>query len=252
MSFALHHQRLFSVSVRDDSDNKLAGFTFTPAPDTKKRLNNHQLIYRRREGGFEVYYRTNPRAAEPLLGPISNRVRFTYLMKMTDGDFFQRHEPDLTKQTGPQIYLDNLSSIGDILPGSSVDLTSGTTVQTPDAVKTHPTVFAAYADVSGVSPPTQVRIVDKFDPGNVLATVPIVAPNGGDQGAAKIDLDELSLPAGPYTLKTNAVGAVSRTAYINDEVAAARVQGVLDIHWETPQNTGPAGGGTFVTRFKKR
>ena len=47
MSFILDHHRLFNVSVQEDGSGKvLSGFTFRPSGTARRRLSDHQLIFR--------------------------------------------------------------------------------------------------------------------------------------------------------------------------------------------------------------
>ncbi|HWR83760.1 MAG TPA: hypothetical protein VN285_10680 [Candidatus Deferrimicrobium sp.] len=253
MSFALSYHRLFNVSVRKgDSDTSLTGMRFVPAPRTQELFRNYQIVFRDRGIGFNVYYRTNPRAADPVLGRINSRVRFSFFMFTAETDFFDRYEPDLTPESGPQLYLDNLSAAGSILPegAEELSLSVGDTVQLADAMKVYPSVFEVSADMSGGSPPTEFKIIDKFDSSTLPLTAPISVAGGGSQGVAKVDASDR--PPGPYTLDTDATASVPRVIYIDNDAAAARVLGVLDIHWEKPQDAAPVNGAPFVMRFRKR
>jgi hypothetical protein len=256
MSFALSHYRLFAVTVRDDDISVeqpvgalLKGLKFIPTSVTQQRLKDHQLIFRVGEYGFEVYYRTNPLAADPLLGCIRNSVRFSFLIYQTDGELFSHYGPDLTGETGPQFYLDNLSDSGDIELDVE-ELSAGSSVDVADAMKTCADVFTLSADVSGPSPPTEFRVIRRFPPLDVLESSPIVASTGSDVGVAKFDLS--GLPSGPYTLDTDAPGSNAKTIYKDNDVVAARVKGVLDVHWNERQDLTPAGGRQFVVRFEKQ
>ena len=87
MSFILEHHRLFNVAIEEDgSGDGLDGFVFLPSKDTQQRMKDHQLLFRSveedgsGEHGFEVYYRTNPLAASPLLGQINQRARFSFFL----------------------------------------------------------------------------------------------------------------------------------------------------------------------------
>jgi hypothetical protein len=251
MSFVLHYQRLFKISVTEGAGGPgLAGFTLAPTPRCRVLLDNHQLVFRGREAGGEVYYRLNPLAADPLLGRISTRVRFTFCLLQTDAAFFARYKPDLTKSTGPQLYLDNLTATGGIQPADRETLARGEVVQSVDAVKLYPAVFVATADLSGGEPPTLFRVLNKFNPDDVVLEAPIISGGNNGRGFAKIDLS--GKPAGPYTLTTDAAEATPRTIYLDQELAGAPLLGLVDIYWETPQNAVAAGGQAFRIGFAKR
>jgi hypothetical protein len=104
----------------------------------------------------------------------------------------------------------------------------------------------------GAGAATKFRVRDKFAPAAapVLLEAPIVAAAGATRAAARIDLS--ARPPGPYTLETDAPGAARRTIYVDDDLAGATIAGLIDVHWETAQDTPPAAGVPYVIRFRKR
>ena len=247
MSFILQHLRLFQVTLEEHpAGPSLQSLSFAPTNETQSLLNDHQLIFRSRSDGFDVYYRTNPLASDPLLGRITRPVRFSFDLLLTESDFYKRYNPDLIRETGPQLYLDNLTPTGNIQ--AKMTLTSGDFVKSDDAMQAYPPVFFASADVSGGGAPTQYTVRDKFNPGNTVLQVPITG--GPHQALTRIDLSD-ELP-GPYTLETDAAGASPKTIYVRDLNAGSRIHGVLDIHWKAAQDTAPPGGVAHFIRFQKR
>jgi hypothetical protein len=251
MSFILSYHRLFKVSLLEDGANRpLPGFAAASTPRTQTLLQNHRLIFKAREAGFELYYQMNPLAADPLLGRITGRERFSFGLFQSDPGFFNRYEPELTQNSGPQLYLDNLTASGQIQAPTRAALSAGNVVQRDDAMKLYPAVFLASVDLSSRSPPTKFTVRDKFDATRVVLETPINGGGGGNQAAVKIDLSDQ--PAGPYMLETDAPGSSPRTIYVDNDLARARVLGVIDIYWETAQDTAPADGLAYEIRFRKR
>jgi hypothetical protein len=248
MSFVLQYRRLFTVSVQDEAGAAIPGFAFVPASRTLALLANHQLTFRSRAAGFEVFYRVNPLAADPLVGRIGHRIRLTFPFALTEPGFFERYEPDLTPASGPQLYLDNLTPAGAIQPPATTTLTTGPVAQVADAMKVYPRRFLATADLGGGGAPTKFTVRGKFAPGDVILEAPVVAAAGAGQAAVRIDLS--GHPAGPYTLGTDAAGATPRTIYVDDDLAGAPLLGLVDVHWETAQDSAPAAA--YVIRFRKR
>jgi hypothetical protein len=249
MSFVLKYLRFFKVSVLESgSDLALKDFAFAPAPATRQQLDDHRLVYRAREGGFEVYYQMNPMAADQLLGRITSRVRYSFSLSLASPGFFNRYKPDLTGVTGPQLYLDNLTAAGSLQAVAKDTLSVGDFVAADDAMKLYPPVFVVSADLSGASPPTKFIVRNKFEPADVVLEVPISASDG----LASVAIDLSDHPAGPYTLETDAADSQPRTIYADSELAGAPVLGLVDIYWKTPQNTVPAGGLAYAIRFQKR
>ncbi|RIK37054.1 MAG: hypothetical protein DCC55_25420 [Chloroflexi bacterium] len=251
MSFVLQFRRLFSVFAQEESGSAiLPGFSFAPSEQSRRLMTRHQLLFRARPGGCEVYYRLNPLAADPLLGRISNRVRFTLCMALGEHAFFARYEPDLDAETGPQLYLDNLTAAGAIQPLTEQSLSAGTVVQRADAVKVVPQLFFAPAESGSAGGATRFIVRDKFDPATVVLEAPIDAGPGVTQTLTRIDLSGHS--PGPYTLETDATGATVRAIYADNALAGAKILGLVDIYWETPQDTTAPGGVAYLIRFRRR
>ena len=251
MSFILQYRPLFKVSVQENGSGLgLPGFSFKPTWQTQKLLANHQLIFRPREAGFEVYYKMNPLAADPLLGRISKRIRLSFSFLQADAKLLERYEPDLTRETGPQFYFDNLAANGSIQPDTKQTLTVGDVVQSDDAMKVYPPVFSVQTDLTGGgTPPTLQRILDKFNPTNIVLEANI---NGGGASQVSTKIDMSSHSIGPYVLKSNAIDAASRTIYITNEPARRPVLGFMDIYWEEPQDRVPTDGVVYLIRFLQR
>ena len=247
MSLIVAYRPLFNISVLEAASGvAITAIRFAPTNRTERVLNDHQLVFRTREAGLTVYYRSNPSAADTLLGRITRRVQLSFLMRLARKDLLAAYEPDLTAESGPQLYLDNLTPSGNIQAASVETLTTGNSVQAVDAMKSVPPVFDARAD--GAGGPTQFDLAWKFDASTTVASFP--AHGGVNQVSAKIDLS--ALPRGPYLLKTNAASATPRTVYVDEDVAGEPVLGIVDVHWETPQDAVAADGQDFVIRFKKR
>ena len=47
-------------------------------------------------------------------------------------------------------------------------------------------------------------------------------------------------------------GAAAQTIYIDDQLARERMLGIIDIYWETAQDTAPADGQVYRIQFRKR
>ncbi len=205
------------------------------------------MVARPRPAGIQLFYRINPAAVDPLLGPIGNRLRFSFSLKQLLPDVFTRYEPDLTSETGPQLYLDNLTPAGNLQ--SKDTLTTGTVLQADDAAQILPPIFPARADLNVAAPPSQFRVLDRFDATTTVDAFPI-DPSATGLASTKVDLS--AEEPGPYTLSTDVGSPPPRTIYIDRDLARVRRLGVIDIHWETRQDSVPAGGLTYFIRLRKR
>jgi hypothetical protein len=250
MSFVLSYHRLFKVSVLEGgSGSVLSDLLFQPTASSLLKLKNHNLIFRAREEGFEVFYQMNPLNPQPILSRINDRIQFCFAIYQTEADFFKHYKPDLNKDSGPQLYFDNLTSKGRLQ--NKATLTVSNFVKIDDAVKVYPKVFNAHIDLAGGGPiPTKFRVKERFNPKNVVLAVPIKASANVKRASAQINLS--GQPTGPYTLETDISALASKSIYIDNELAECNVSGLVDIHWETPQDAVPSGGVAYEIRFQKK
>lgn len=249
MSFAIDYQPFFSVGVEEqNAGNILTHLSIRPMATCQQLLADRHMVFKARENGGQVYYQKNPLADEPLLGRITERIQLSFTLSVKRTDFFDIYTPDLTTDTGPHLYFDNLTVSGNIQ--TKDPLTVGSFVQAEDAIRIRPSVFVETVDVSGETPPTSVVIKRIFDPMVAVPDVPIPSSTGTSQAATKIDLT--SFPSGVYTVNTNLPEAKTRRLYIDDEIAKQRMVGIIDIFWEDSQETAPAEGVPYVIRFEKR
>lgn len=248
MSFLVRYRPFVSVSVQEHGTEKaLTGFSLAPTRACARALGDHRLVFRPRANGFRLFYEINPLASDPLMGRIRDRTRFSFALRLFDRSFFDAYEPDLTDDTGPQLYLDNLTPSGNIQAKDT--LTTGTFVRTDDAARVRPPVFHERIDTSGAGAPTELRVKDRFDPAVTVLTAS-VDDSSGDRALTRIDLR--ARPPGVYSIGTDAAGATARTIYVDQELARTRALGVVDLYWETAQDTAPEDGVPYFIRFRKR
>jgi hypothetical protein len=251
MGFVLDYQLFFKVSVVEEgSGSPLKGFFFSPTSRCVRLLSDHQLIFRARETGFSVYFATNPRAADPLMGKITRLSQFGFAVRLKDSTFFNRYAPDPAAMPDAQFYFDNLLDSGDIQLASRQHLSAGAFINVDDAARIHPHVFFAKADLSGGTVPTKHLVKEKFDPSVTVKEVTIDTSSGASLASTRIDLSDQ--PSGPYLLDTDAVTHTPQTIYLDNALAAEGNLGIIDIFWETPQDTVPAGGLNYTMTFNKQ
>ncbi len=251
MGFVLDYKPFFKVSVIDKvSGNSLPGFSFLPTSRCSRLLSDHQLVFRARETGLAVYFASNPQAADPLMGKITSRSRFSFSMQLKDSAFFTRYAPDPAAMPGPQLYFDNLTASGDIQPDTHQSLSLGASVDSADAARIYPHVFFEKTDLSGGSVPTKYLVKEKFDPSETVKELPIDTSSGAPIVSTRIDLSAKA--DGPYLLETDAAGSTAKTIYLDNALAARANLGIVDILWETGQDTVPAGGLNYTLTFNKQ
>lgn len=237
---------LLTVAVEDDtSHGRLNELALVPTRACRDKLADHHLVFRPYQGGMRLFYQTNPEAADPLLGRVTGRTRFSFAL-VQSGNLLEHYRPDLTAEAGPQLHLHNLTPTGKIQTKNT--LTIGTSVQETDAIKICAPVFVVPVDMSGA--PTKVRVHERFDADTILASFDIAAAPGSARALTRIDLS--ALPAGPYLLDTDAVGSVARAIYVDHELAARPALGVVDLYQQAAQDSVPADGLSYFIRFQPR
>jgi hypothetical protein len=249
MSFRIDYQPFFFVALEEQNTGKiLTDLVLQPTAACRQLLANRHMIFKARENGGQVFFQKNPLADDPLLGRISERIQFSFILSLKRTDFFELYKPDLSIETGPHLYFDNLTISGNIQAKDS--LTIGNAVQASDAIRITPSVFVERIDVSDDPPPTFMVVQRIFDPPTIVPDVPIPSSTGTNQVQTKINLT--SFPSGVYSVTTNQPDAKINKYYIDDEIASQRAIGVVDIFWEDSQDTAPEGGVPYVIRFEKR
>ncbi|MGH6784322.1 MAG: hypothetical protein ACREBP_06805, partial [Sphingomicrobium sp.] len=188
MSFIRTYHPLFAVAAEDDAGTRLAAISFAPTAACRKTLANHHIVFRARPAGFQLFYQTNPQSADPLLGRIAGRVRLTFSMQSAAPDLLARYQPDLTAQTGKQLYLHNLTPSGNIQTKNTLSV--GASVQPADAAKIYPPVFRVISDLGGAPRPAAIRVRDKFDANAPADEFKIVAAPESARAETKIDLSK--------------------------------------------------------------
>ena len=243
MGFKLTYHRFFSVSVKEHTtENEIRSLKFTPTPDCVDVMNKHHLVFRHLRNGFEVYYRSNPDASEPITSPIEVKTKFSFTVKINDPDFYSLYKPDVLKL--PQFYLDNLTPSGNISNALAGNLTVTTNFDDKDLAIIKPQSFTQRTDMTGGDPPTEWRIRKKFIPQDIIKTIPIENPDGLDFVQVRMN-DPLLTPteyieeAGVYALETDKPSFELTTLYLSNTVGGMSTNGVLDIYWDNSQANAP-------------
>ncbi len=251
MGFVLDYQKFFTATVVEEGSGKpLAGFSFTPTRRCARLLSDHQLVFRPRETGFAVFYAANPQATDPLLGSISSLTKFSFAVQLKDSSFFTRYSPDPTTLPAPHFYLDNLLASGAVQPAGQQSLAVGAFVDAADAARIYPQVFFAKTDLSQGPVPSKYLIKEIFDPAVTVEEVAINSSSGAPLASTRIDLS--AHPGGPYLLDSDAAGSTPQTIYLDNDLTSQGVLGVVDISWESRQDSVPAGGLNYQLTFKKQ
>ncbi len=243
MGFKLTYHRFFSVSVREHTtDKEIRSLDFTPTPECVDFMKKHHLVFRNQRSGFEVYYRSNPDASDPITSPIEVKTRFSFTVKINNSGFYDLYKPDVLKV--PQFYLDNLTPSGNISNAAAGNLTVTNNFDDKDLALIRLQSFTERTDMTGGDPPTEWRIKKKFNPQDTLKTIPIENPDGLDYVSVRMN-DPLLTPAeyisedGVYALETDKPSFEQTTLYLSNVVGGLSTNGVLDIYWDNSQENAP-------------
>ncbi len=243
MGFKLTYQRFFSVAVKEQgTDKEIRTLEFSPTLECIELLENHHLLFRRSRDGFEVYYRSNPNASVPITSPIETKTKFTFHVIVKDSGFYDLYKQD--SFSSPQFYLDNLTPSGNISNAMAGNLTSAAFFDDNDLAIIRPQSFTERTDMTGGDPPSEWRIKKKFNPQDILKTIPIENPDELDYVQVRMN-DPLLDPAeylsesGVYAYETDKPSFTETTLYLSDALGGSSSNGVLDIYWENSQENAP-------------
>lgn len=244
MGFIIKYTRFFSVTfLEEDKDDPVDGFRFYPDKACRRRLQNYNLVFRPSPNGFEVFYSETPLIA------ISERTRFTFGFTISESGLFKKYglvksdESDSTVYQ-PGLFFDNLQSDGSIITsGPSSIVAAGTDVServtAADTYKIYGQTFKVYDSAEG-TPPSNYELQHKYD-FSLKQTVPVATGTGAETLITTInsvDLEEDYLDkSGPYLLQADVDPPHPRNVYLNNELGQKSARGVIDIYWETAQNT---------------
>lgn len=261
MGFVIKYSRFFSVTMlEEDRDEPLEGFRFFPSKECLKKLSDFKLIFRPRPYGFEVFYSETP------LIPISQKIRFSFGFTLSETGFFEKYglvktdEAD-TENYQPGLFFDNLNASGAIITSASSSIVaagSGTDerVSAADTFKISRQTFKVY-DSAGGTAPSSYELTHMYEP-SVQQTVPAAPGNGANVLVTtinSIDLeDDYLTEPGPYLLEADVNPPAPRRMYLSNELGEESVHGVVDIYWETTQNTvaDPDMGQQYQITFKTK
>lgn len=246
MGLTISYQRFFTVRVKEEGSNKsVRSLRFIPTKTCEALMNRYQLIFKSMREGFDVYYKSFPEASTPIPAPITNKVKFTFGIRIIDASFITDYEPDT--DILPQYYLDNLKSDGGLSPGQN--LTSSTKLDVGDLTYIEQQSFTKKTELPLGNEPSEWRIKEKFGTAT-LQTVPIQIPLDPKMPFIDVRLNDPDRSGtgyiqeeGPYILETDKSNPVPATVYLSNAIKQQSFNGVLDIYWNTIQSSAPSNTG---------
>lgn len=246
MSFRRQYRRFLRVSFEDDGSQPLDAFDVRPTVHTRGVLANHALIFKTGVAGFSLFSRRDPDETDPLIGPISERVRLSFGLRLTDPQFYDRFHPDLLPGR-QQILLQNLDGNGDVQTAGA--LSAGSTVEQTELVQAGPASdFPIAIDLTGGAP-DRLHARNRFD-NSQLYELEFTAPPGP---VLRLNADLSSLEHPAVRLTTPVAGALDQLVYADDEISSSGAELILDLWWEQRQDAVPVpGGAQFSASFRTR
>lgn len=246
MSFVIAVSRFLSVVLRDDAGADVTAFEIEPTPRTHRLMADYGILFRPVTGGMALYFKTNPDVSPALVSPITGPVRFSFAMTAKDSDPGRLYQ-GLSGTGGSHILLDNLDA-GGAIRVTSGPITAGAHVGAGEQVFAGSNRYPVRVDLSG-GVPDVIEARDRFtnavaattavnDPG---AEPPVAPPPGATQVFTTVGIPARGSAA--LRLFTPAPGTLDRLIYADEEIAAARAVGVIDLHWTGAQSAVPAGSG---------
>lgn len=262
MGFIIKYNRFFSVTFgEENSDEPVEGFRVFPTHDCRQKLHNFNLVFKPRSFGFEVFYSETP------LIPITERVRFTFGFEFPDAGIFQKY--GLTKENEsdttiyqPGLFFDNLQSDGTILTASPASLVASGAgedqrVTAADTYRIYRQTFKVFDSTAGTVP-VSYQLSHKYE-STLQQTIPVISGSGLDiiiTTINSVDLEEDYIDeSGPYLLEADTDPTPPhRNVYLNNELGQNSARGVIDIFWETAQNSvaDPETGQQYQITFKPK
>jgi hypothetical protein len=243
MGFIIQYKRFFSVSFYEEESNEpLNGFSFFATSETQKVLRNYNLVFRPHSSGFLVYYCASPEIS------ITERIRFTIGFTFSDTGLFEKFgltktDDDDTTVYEPGLCFDNLKPDRSVITTDKASLVASgegpdERVAAEDTRHIYPQTFNLTHSTK-VSIPENYILKHQYD-SSIEQTVPVAEADDMQTITTtinSIDMGEnyISKP-GPYLLKTTSP-ASTRNIYLNNELGKKSARGVIDIFWETAQNT---------------
>jgi hypothetical protein len=244
MGFLIKYNRFFSVTfLEEGSDSPLEKFSFFATTDTIQALQNHKLIFRPRSHGFDVFYSSTP------MVPISEKIHFSFGFTTTDTGLFERYgliksgENDSTLFE-PGLYFSNLDNNGTIITQNPASIAASGAgpehrVTAADTSRFYRQTFKII-EKNSASVPDEYTLKHKYI-NSIQQTNPVDKPASAETiittiNSVDLEDDFISKP-GPYLLEYGNNPTISRNHYLNSELGQKSVLGVIDIYWETPQNT---------------
>jgi hypothetical protein len=238
-----------TLSIEESgSARPITAFRLEPTAATARRLDDHRLIFRRRPNGFQLYAQHAPEAGNVRLAPITARTPLTFGAWLTDPDFLDRYHPELDTSAGSNFYLSNLNADGSLRASGA--LSRGETVEKADAARIVARRLTARVDLAGDPRPTELRVVDRYDPARLVASAPVIADAASISANVAIDLSQDRAAA--YSLVPQPAGQPARTLLVDEELAGRGAFAVVELVAAPLPGPFPAAGRTYVVSWRRR
>ncbi len=226
--------------LEEGSEKPLQIFRFFATSATSRKLANYNLVFRPHPGGFRIFYSETP------IIPVSERIRLTFGISVNSGELnnkfdLSNSDGEETAELEPGLCFDNLAADGSVItntPASIAAESDGTNefVTAADTRRLYGKTFRILHK-PGQELPAGYILKHQYNPALEL-TVPVEPADTGTVITTinPINSDDYLKESGPYLLEKTDSEEIRRL-YLHNELWQKSASGVIDLYWETSQNT---------------
>lgn len=230
-------------------------FAILPLPDTLGSLNNCGLVFKTREDGAFVAgeYFLNDLGVPSLLRPLTGKVRFSFLVRLTDTHFFNHSDLQNagqdTERLGRRIYyfsnLDPFNTIDGRVVNRQLSLSRAPYVSTADLWSVIPASIGFPVDASRYTEVERYQV----NAGAADKKLTSVYTAGAAQGQFVLNGN----PPGAYQLRWDGTQPRTENIYADNHLVKRVFFALIEIYKDTGANDELLGdqGITYALAFKK-
>ena len=216
----------------------LDGVSFAPTPSTIDRLSKQRIAFRSFPGGFRLAAEHDLEGGGGPLVPIAGDLPLLFAVRL--GGI----QPGGDTKTDSGLYLSNRSATGTAQGGPQ--LSRAETVGAKDRARIVPRRHVAILPLGTGNRPKNLELRSAFG-GAALETIAIEA--AADAGAASLPISLEDREGFAFVLKPKPSGQ-DRMIIADDELAAMRADGALELVLRSFPGPAPAAGREFTATFE--
>lgn len=231
-----------TVSVRRKGrDASLSGVGFLPTPATSERLERQRMVFRPFPGGFRIAAQHDLEGGGGPMIPMPSELPLLFAVTLggVAGD------SEAARTAGPSLFLSNRNAGG--TPQGGPQLSRDETVGLKDRAWIVPRRHSAGFPLADGTRPARIELKSYFG-GVIGEPLPIEAPAGAEVAHVPVNLESADGVA--FLLRPKPQGA-ERLIIADDELAALRPDGALELVLKAFPGPAPPNGREFTATFDK-